>query len=100
MRILLEYMQTADAYLWHYNEFCDVTWHHEPNTCGWNTIADTDLDTAIRFCNMVDIILGNRIGTKPSVSAIKKAWELFSDIKNNKQILANSAKTCKEGGEE
>ena len=73
MRVLLEYYPADGS--WHFNCWTGTNWQNEPNTHGYHTVADTDWDTANRFCDMVDILIGDKV--IPNIARVKIAWNLF-----------------------
>lgn len=81
--LLLEYKEKKGQF--HHNMVNDHHPQTEPDTYGWETIALTNEEKAILFCNIMNCKLHRReIAKQPPYTTdyIKKEWKFFSYVYN------------------
>lgn len=79
MVVLLEYNPNQEV-KWNYNyKNEDGSWHREPDTSGWSSIAYTNEVYARLFCNFFDeVVKVNSL--KESVTLVKKYWVFYNTM--------------------
>jgi len=90
--IRLEYKEKHEMF--HFEDLSNIK--HEPNTCGWETIAErvNEVD-ALRFDYILDnlkIELGIGDSHKFTTDEIHRLWYMFSNAHKDLQSLIDEAK--------